>query len=98
MSLRLADSVRFRRVLDEGVMLRLDTGEILGLNGVGARVIELVSAGPVDRHRVAEALRGELETPVEAKVESDVDQFVDELLRIGAVVEDATDATADEAP
>lgn len=93
--LRLADSVRFRRVLDEGVMLRLDTGEILGLNGVGARVVELLADGERGRADIVEILRSELRTG-DAEVAHDVDRFVAELEEAGVLVEEApTDAVAD---
>lgn len=93
MTLRLLASVRFRRVLDEGVMLRLDTGEILGLNGVGARVVELLAEGCRSRREVVESLRDELSMPdgmSGEQVATDVDRFIDELIELGSLHEDAS--------
>jgi hypothetical protein len=39
---RLAPDVRFRVVGDEGVVVRQDAGEVLVVNGVAARVLELL--------------------------------------------------------
>lgn len=40
--LRRSPDVRFRTVLDEGVVIKQDTAEVLVLNEVGARVLELL--------------------------------------------------------
>lgn len=37
--------VRFRRIEDEAVVLRQQAGEVLVLNAIGARVLELLAAG-----------------------------------------------------
>lgn len=90
--LRLASDVRFRRVLDEGVMLRLGTGEIIGLNGVGARVVELLSERDRRRGDLAATLRAELKVPEASDVESDVARFVDELMELGALLDEEPSA------
>lgn len=40
--LRLARDVRFRRLADEAVVIRQDVGEVLVVNELGARVLELL--------------------------------------------------------
>lgn len=40
--LRLRKSVRFRAIAGEGVILSQDRGEVLVVNGVGTRVVELL--------------------------------------------------------
>jgi len=42
---RLRPDVRFRRVRDEALVLRQGDAEVLGLNELGARVLELVAEG-----------------------------------------------------
>ena len=39
---RLRSDVRHRSIADEGIVLRQDEGEVLVVNGVGVRVVELI--------------------------------------------------------
>jgi pyrroloquinoline quinone biosynthesis protein D len=81
--LRLRREVRFRNVGGEGVVLRQEAREVLVVNGVGARVLELLD-GRRSVAEVAAVLREERDAPPEA-IERDVEAFVDELLAAGVV-------------
>lgn len=43
--LRLRPDIRFRKIANEGVVLRQDEGEVLVVNGVGVHIVELVQKG-----------------------------------------------------
>lgn len=81
--LRPRPDVRFRRIDTDGVVLVQGTAQVLGLNEVGARLLELVSGGAT----VAELVeRLAEEYDVERGVlEADVDAFLDRLLSAGVV-------------
>jgi hypothetical protein len=67
------------RVLDgEAVLLDLASGEYFGLNAVGTRVWELLSAGN-SYGEVRAALVGEFEAPA-ATIDRDLDELVGRLL------------------
>jgi hypothetical protein len=87
--LRLRREVRFRNVGGEGVVLRQEAREVLVVNGVGARVLELLD-GRRSVAEVAAVLREERDAPPEA-IERDVGAFVDELLAAGVVEMQAAD-------
>ena len=83
--LRRCSDVRFRTVLDEGVVIKQDTAEVLVLNAVGARVLELLDG----RRTVADvraALAGEFAAPAD-ELERDVAGYLDELLAAGIIEE-----------
>ena len=69
---------------DELVMMSAESGAYLGLNNVGARVWEII-ATPTALPDICEALAAEFETTPSA-CETDVEGFLEELLRRGAVV------------
>ena len=69
---------------DELVMMSAESGAYLGLNSVGARVWEII-ATPTSLPDICEALAAEFETTPSA-CETDVEGFLEELLRRGAVV------------
>jgi hypothetical protein len=73
---RRAD-VRFRTVLDEGVVVRSEAAEILVLNGVGTRILELVD-GERTMQEIAGALYAEFEVE-ESELRLDLESFVREL-------------------
>lgn len=97
---RLAPDVRFRVVSGEGVVVRQDAGEVLVVNGVAARVLELLDprrakgSGPQpgDRGRsfaeLLERLGQEFEA-TEEEIARDLREFLDEVLAGGVVVETA---------
>lgn len=89
---RARADVRFRRIEDEAVVLRQAAGEVLVLNGIGARVLELLAAGagPEDAaRRLAEEFEVDLD-----EAAADVRSFAAELGAAG-VLEPAPPASPD---
>lgn len=76
-SYRPGHDVRFRILGDEAVVLRQSDPEVFVLNGVGARVFELLAAG-LDVGAVVETITDEFETTTEV-AERDVREFLAEL-------------------
>jgi hypothetical protein len=81
--LRRNSDVRFRTVLDEGVVIKQDTAEVLVLNEVGARVLELLD-GTRTVGEVETVLAAEFATPA-AELGRDLEGYVAELLAAGIV-------------
>jgi hypothetical protein len=84
MSAELRSDVRFRKVFGEGLIIRQDAAEVLGLNPTGARIVELVGTGAPETEIVA-ALCQEFEVD-EAQARDDLRRFIDELAEAGVVV------------
>lgn len=83
MSLRLASDVRYRMLFDEAVLIRQEEAEVLGLNLVGARILDCVREG-----RSAEETVGVLEREFDADPDvlaADVAEFLDELVALGVL-------------
>jgi hypothetical protein len=81
--LRTRSDVRFRRVADEAVVLRQDAGEVLALNEVAARILELVGEGLTQDEIVDRLLEEyDVERP---ELEADTAAFVQELLDSGVI-------------
>lgn len=80
---KLGPGVRFRRVLDEGVVVHLEAGEIVGTNDVGARILELIAERPDDASGLAERLAEEYHEATGAH--EDVPDFLAELEELGVV-------------
>jgi len=85
---RCAD-VRFRTVLDEGVVIKQATPEVLVLSEVGARVLELVD-GERTVAAIEALLVAEFDAPA-ATIAEDLATYLGELASIG-LVEARTDA------
>lgn len=96
---RLASDVRFRVVGGEGVVVLQDAGEVLVVNGVAARVLELLDprrgrgSGPQPGEgrsfsELLERLGQEFEA-TEEEIARDLREFLDEVLAGGVVVETA---------
>ena len=83
MSLRLARDVRYRRIFGDTVVLRQDAGEVLGLNPVGARILELAGEGR-DEDDISAILIREFAVDREV-VLADLAAFVEDLLEIGVI-------------
>ena len=80
-------SVRYRIVGSEGVIVRQDTAEVIALNDVGARVLDLVgSAGSesVTFGDVRDAMLDEYDVAQDV-LEHDLEQFVTELTDAGVL-------------
>lgn len=80
---RTRSDVRFRRIEEEAVVLRQDGGEVLVLNGTGARVLELLAAG-FEPHEAARRLTDELDVDL-ARAADDVRSFAAELGEAGVL-------------
>lgn len=102
---RLAPDVRFRVVSGEGVVVRQDAGEVLVVNGVAARVLELLDprrmegddpvSGPADLppgrsfDEMLAPLQEEFDA-TEEEIARDLRGFLDELVAGGvALAEDS---------
>lgn len=83
MSLKLARDVRCRRIFGDMVVVRQDAAEVLGLNPVGARILELAGEGRGEEE-VAAILTREFTVDGQA-ARADVAAFVEELLEIGVI-------------
>lgn len=80
---KLRSDVRFRVIAGEAVVLRQDDAEVLMLNEVGARVLELTD-GVVSVGGVVGRLEAEFEVPIE-QLTADVTGFVAELVEAGVL-------------
>ncbi len=76
--------VRYRVIDGEGVLIRYDTGEILGLNAVGTRLFVLINAERPARE-VIERLADEFDVD-RKELEPDILAFFEELLSAGLIV------------
>ena len=83
--LRPRRDVRIRVVAGEGVVLRQEAREVLVVNAVGARVLELLD-GRRPLGAVVATLAAERAAPA-ATIRHDVEAFVAELLAAGVVEE-----------
>jgi len=83
MAFALRRDVRYRLVLDEAVVIRQDAAEVLGLNFVGARVLELIAGGSA-KNEILERLVEEFDVAPE-ELQSDVEAFIAELIELGVV-------------
>jgi hypothetical protein len=80
---RRRDDVRYRIIDGEAVVIRQQAGEVLGINDVGARLLELVD-GNMAVVELIDALDGEYE--VERSVlERDVLEFLQEIAEAGLI-------------
>jgi hypothetical protein len=82
--LMIATDVRSRRIADETVILRLDTEQYFGLNGVGSRLWELLGHG-TDVDRAVSMLADEYEVEP-ALVRTDVLALLSNLMGSELVV------------
>jgi hypothetical protein len=77
--------VRFRIVADEGVVIRQQAAEVLVVNEVGARLLQLLD-GKRSLAQVRARLAAEFEVEP-AELERDVAAYVDALIAAGVVEE-----------
>lgn len=83
--LKHKDDVRYRIVGEEAVVVRQDAAEVLALNDVGARVLELLDAHNTLAD-VVETMRREYDVSSE-ELERDVESFVMAMQDAGIVEE-----------
>ncbi len=80
---RRAPDVRYRILDGEAVVLRQRASEVLGLDPVGSRVLDLCD-GTRGIDALVDALAAEFDAPRET-LARDIEEFLDELARIGVV-------------
>jgi hypothetical protein len=80
---RRCGDVVYRIIDDEAVVVRTNGSEVLGLNAVGARILDLLD-GEATVSAVLDALESEYDV-ARAELEQDMQQFVDELVSGGVV-------------
>jgi hypothetical protein len=81
----LCPDIRYRIVADEGVVVRQEAGEVLVLNAVGARVMELLNK-PMSAAGLVNVLAEEYDVE-RATLEQDLSDYLENLLNAG-VIED----------
>lgn len=80
---RKCSDARYRNIGGEGIVVRQTAGEVLVLNDVGVRVLDLLATGgPV--HSVVDALAADYEVDT-ATAEHDVLAYAQELLEAGVI-------------
>jgi hypothetical protein len=87
---RLAPDVRFRVVVEEGVVLRQESAEVLIVNPVGARLLDLVAPGQT-LLQITDRLEEEFDVTRD-RLEGDVATFIGELLDLGVIQRAAVEA------
>lgn len=80
---RHCGDVRYRVIDDEAVVIRQDAGEVLGLNDVGARLLELID-GKASVKVLLEKMADEFEID-RNRLEQDVLGFLQELGEAGVI-------------
>ena len=78
-SLRLSEHAHFVRMDDQVIVADMRSGHYLGLDGVGARVWDLISEG-VTYSAILEHLSGEYEVAMDV-LEHDVERLLQDLLK-----------------
>lgn len=81
---RRSPDTRYRRVQDEGVVIRQSTAEALVVNELGARLLDLIDGEAAVRNLV-DSIEAEYEVERD-RLEADVLAYLRELERIGLVV------------
>jgi hypothetical protein len=86
-SFKVSSHVRFRVIDDEAVVVRQCEGDVLVLNHVAARVLQLVGEG-LAPDEIVDRVTGEYEAPEHA-VRSDVERFLSELVELHVIESDS---------
>lgn len=81
----LAEDVRYRRFGEEGIVLRQEEAEIMVLNETGIRVLALAAEG-TDADDIVDRILADYDVN-RATLQSDVDQFLAELLQAGILTQ-----------
>jgi hypothetical protein len=79
-SFRIAPDVRYRVIDDEAVVVRQREGDVLVLNQVAARVLQLVGEN-LSPSEIGDRVVEEFEAPAKA-IREDVERFLDELEKL----------------
>lgn len=80
---RLKRDIRYRSIADEGIVLRQDEGEVLVVNGIGVRVVELISEG-ITLPQILDTLETEYDVEP-AQLRTDVITYIAELKDAGVL-------------
>ena len=80
----LCREVRYTKALDEGVVLRQKSGEVLVLNDVGLKVLELIGAGTSSLDDIVDAIQEYYEIDRSTAL-SDIAAYLDELESAGVI-------------
>lgn len=80
---KVSPDVRYRVIDDEAVVVRQGEGDVLVLNEVAARVLQLVGEG-LSPSEIGDRLSSEYEAP-EAAIRNDVDRFLEELVTLHVI-------------
>ncbi len=79
----LKSDVRYRSIADEGIVLLQDEGEVLVVNGVGVRIVELIGEGST-LPQILTALETEYDVEPE-QLRTDVRTYLAELEDAGVL-------------
>ncbi len=82
--LKKCADARYRNVGGEGIVVRQTAGEVLVLNDVGVRVLELLEAADLSASALVDALVAEYAVD-RATLEQDVPAYLQELVDAGVV-------------
>ena len=88
LTLRIPDHVHFVQMDDQFVVADMRSGRYLGLEGVGARVWNLIREHAT-RDRIVESVHAEYDVPMDV-LERDVERLVQDLLERRLVEEQRT--------
>jgi hypothetical protein len=80
---KVSPDVRYRVIDDEAVVVRQGEGDVLVLNEVAAKVLQLVGEG-LSAPEIGNRLSSEYEAP-EAAIRNDVDRFLEELVTLHVI-------------
>lgn len=80
---RLRSDVRYRNIGGEGVLLCQQSAGVVGVNGLGIRIVELIDADG-ELRRVRETLLQEYDVSAE-ELCGDIDRYVHDLVEAGVL-------------
>src|SRR5215831_14752894 len=79
----LSSHVRFRRIDDEGVFVLQESGEVVVVNGTGARIVEMICAGN-DAQSIVQTIASDYELD-SGVAQRDVNNLISDLLQAKAI-------------
>jgi hypothetical protein len=82
-SFKVASSIRYRIIDDEAVVVRQREGDVVVLNEVAARVLQLAGEA-LSPEEIGDRIVKEYEAD-ESQIRADVDGFLDELIELGVL-------------
>jgi hypothetical protein len=85
---RVARAIRYRVIDDEAVVIRQSEGDVLVLNEVAARVLQLAGEG-LSSDQVEDRVVDEFDAP-ESTIRKDVREFLEQLAHLEVLEDDPT--------